>query len=392
MFACLLAVALLLLPGCQQLGDIVSNVAVTGEFPVEVNGVTIGAAPQKAVVLSPSLADVILALGCETQLAAASQDCTQESLSSLQKLGAVSIGDISALGADLVLSDRLDDAFSAALQEAGITALAVSPAVNREDFERLYAQVSSAFNGGGAGYDKGVRVAQDIFTTLDDINRVVPKETVTTACYLYDLESRAVTGDQLGSTVMSYAGATNVFQSLSGGVYDFESLRISNPTVIFCVPGLREEILTDDRFGDFQAVMHDKIFEMQPSAMTWQGRTVVTTAITISGSCFPELLEESSMTVTDPIDEINSEVSSAMEAVTHSYSPLQEGDRSEAVLDLQDRLHELGYLTVEYDGMYGSITAGCVEEFQQANGLPVTGQADEATLRRLFSEDAKPAA
>ena len=46
--------------GCSQVDDLVSGVT-TGEFPVEVNGVTISSRPVKVVVLSPSLADVILA-------------------------------------------------------------------------------------------------------------------------------------------------------------------------------------------------------------------------------------------------------------------------------------------------------------------------------------------
>ena len=39
------------------------------------------------------------------------------------------------------------------------------------------------------------------------------------------------------------------------------------------------------------------------------------------------------------------------------------------------------YLMV--DGDYGSCTARSVGEFQQDNGLPVTGQVDEATAKKL---------
>ena len=35
---------------------------------------------------------------------------------------------------------------------------------------------------------------------------------------------------------MTYSGVTNIFDSLEGGTYDFESLRISDPNLIFCVP------------------------------------------------------------------------------------------------------------------------------------------------------------
>lgn len=388
-----LALVLYGFAGCSQVSGIVSGVTAGGEYPVEINGVTLSAKPQKVVVLSPSLADVVLALGCETQLAAGTQECTQENLKDLAKLDGSDPQAVVGAGPDLVLSDSFEDEMASALSEAGVAMLAIDPAVDREDFERLYSQVASAFLGAG-GYDKGIAAAQDIFTTLDDINRIVPKEKVTTACYLYDLDGSAMTGDMFGSTVMSYAGVTNVFKSLTGGQYEFESLRVSNPDVIFCVPGLKNEILTDSRFSDFQAVTSGKVFEMDPSWMEWQGRTVVTTALEISGSCFPELLEENSMKVTDPTQSIESAVSSALEssaleADDTPYETLREGDQGEDVLKMQARLEELGYLAAEYDGYYGAHTADCVRDFQEQNGLDGTGVADADTQRKLYSNSAK---
>ena len=354
---------------------------------MEVNGVTISSRPQKAVVLSPSLADVLLALDCETQLVGASEECTQGNLDELQKVSADDASAIQGLQPDLVLLDSSSNSAQAALEEAGVTVLNVDPATDREDFERLYSQVSSAFLGGGSGYDKGIETAQDIFITLDSINRIVPKDTVTTACYLYDLESQAVTGDMFASTIMSYAGVTNVFESVSGGSYDFESLRIANPNVIFCAPGLKEEIKNDSRFSDFQAVQNDKVVELDKNLMEWQGRTVVETAYEISASAFPELLEENSITVKDPTQDIENEVSSAMEAQS-KYETLEEGSQGDAVMALQDRLAKLGYLTEAYDGHYGATTANCVGNFQTANGLEATGIADPATQAALFAEGA----
>ena len=82
--------------GCSQVKDMVQGGTAVGEYPVEVGGVTISGKPQKAVVLSPSLADVLLALGYETQLAAGSEECTQESFSVCRALRSRS-GRISAL-------------------------------------------------------------------------------------------------------------------------------------------------------------------------------------------------------------------------------------------------------------------------------------------------------
>ena len=94
---------------------------------------------------------------------------------------------------------------------------------------------------------------------------------------------------------------------------DFDSLRISNPNVIFCAPGLKEEIENDSRFDDFQAVKDGKVVELDTSLMEWQGARDRETAYEISAAAFPELLEENSTEVEDPTEKIENEVSSALE-------------------------------------------------------------------------------
>lgn len=374
------------LAGCSDVSEIVSGVAAAGEFPVEVNEVTISARPQKVAVLSASLADVVLALGSETQLALGSEDCTQESLQDLAKVPGDDAQAVIDAAPDLVLADPGANGIGDALRDAGLTVLEVEPATDRQDFERLYSQVSSALGGSGAGYDAGIAAAQDIFLSLDNINRIVPNDRVTTACYLYDLDGSAVTGDMFGSTIMSYAGVTNVFESLEGGTYDFQSLEIANPNVIFCAPGLKEQIESDSRFADFQAVQQGNVVEMDESLMEWQGRTIVETAYEISAAAFPQLLESSS-SVSDPTQDIESQVSSTLEAQAQ-YETLEQGDQGDSVQALQERLTQLGYLTDPYDGMYGSTTADCVSRFQTANGLEATGIADPATQAALFASGA----
>ena len=386
---CLCAVALCL-GACSQVNDLVSGVA-TGEFPVEVNGVTINAKPQKALVLSPSLADVVLALGCESQVAAVGSGCTQEALQNMTKVDPTNAQAVSEAAPDVVLLDPATSILEQELKDAGLTVVNIAPAVNREDFERLYAQVSSVLNGGGPGYDTGIDCAQDIFLTLDTINRMVPSDsTVTTGCYLYDLDGRGVTGDMFGTTIMTYSGVTNAFGSLTGGQYDYDSLKVSDPYIIFCQPGVKEALQNDSRFSTFQAVQSGRVVEMDPALMELQGRTVVTAAMEISGAAFPELLEESSMEVTDPTSKIEDHVSSALSSSALEeddtvYETLQQDDQGDEVLKMQTRLDELGYLDTDYDGYYGEHTASCVREFQKNNGLEETGVADPDTQRKMFS-------
>ena len=61
---------------------------------------------------------------------------------------------------------------------------------------------------------------------------------------------------------------------------------------------------------------------------------------------------------------------------------------SDEVVLLENRLSELGYFSSESDATYDAETRSALESFQQANGLEVTGAADETTMERLNSADA----
>lgn len=70
------------------------------------------------------------------------------------------------------------------------------------------------------------------------------------------------------------------------------------------------------------------------------------------------------------------------------YNTLTKGDKSNAVLELQVRLYNLGYLNDDRDGAFGAKTQTAVKAFQQKAGLNVTGIADNDTQTLLFSDDA----
>ena len=70
------------------------------------------------------------------------------------------------------------------------------------------------------------------------------------------------------------------------------------------------------------------------------------------------------------------------------YETLAKGAKSDAVLELQNRLYELGYLMDDRDGAYGSKTQTAVKAFQEHAGLEATGIADPQTQTLLFSDAA----
>ena len=71
-----------------------------------------------------------------------------------------------------------------------------------------------------------------------------------------------------------------------------------------------------------------------------------------------------------------------------TYTTLSKGDKSDEVLEMQNRLYMLGFLLDDRDGAFGSKTQTAVKLFQQAAGLEATGIADSAMLQKLYAEDA----
>ena len=72
------------------------------------------------------------------------------------------------------------------------------------------------------------------------------------------------------------------------------------------------------------------------------------------------------------------------------YRTADTGDKTEA-LRIQNRLYTLCYLPKSgIDGKFGRNSESAIADFQSANGLVPTGEADEATQSLLFSESAAP--
>ncbi len=77
-------------------------------------------------------------------------------------------------------------------------------------------------------------------------------------------------------------------------------------------------------------------------------------------------------------------------ATTGNYTPLKKGDKGTLVVELQEMLCELGYLT-EVTGEYDSATVEAVKNFQRRNSIVVDGNAGQQTQSVLYGGSPTPA-
>ncbi|OUO73330.1 peptidoglycan-binding protein [Anaeromassilibacillus sp. An250] len=385
--------------GCGPKGDISSGVAEQ-DFPVTVNEVTIQDEPKGVVVLSPNLAEVIMALGYEMQLCGKGAACTQEDLSVLPDMTLDDPQSILGVGADLVLTeDAPSEEQKKGLNDAGIDVVTIAPATSREDFTRLYREVGSCMMGGVKGYERGEKIAEGIFSTIDDISRQIPQtDTPVSVCYLYDVEGGVVTGDTLEGKLIECAGLINAASDGAGNHMDVETLLMVQPQYIFCPTGLKDTLAQTDQYKDLTAVQEGRVYEMDPSLMEWQGNGDISAVSFMAGTVYPSLAEgTTSLEPEGGESQTPTGGNSDMEVGDVTSDPeqpegdsLKLGDEGDAVKNLQLRLAELGYLFVQPTGLYGEGTQQSIMDFQYVNNLRITGVADEETVNRLFAADAQP--
>lgn len=83
--------------------------------------------------------------------------------------------------------------------------------------------------------------------------------------------------------------------------------------------------------------------------------------------------------------EIEEAVVETTEETSTTYT---NGDYSENITLIQNKLTSLGYFSEEATGYYGDLTESAVIKFQFENGLETTGNVDETTYKVLFSAKA----
>lgn len=372
------------------------------EYPVTVSGVTIQKSPEKVVVLSDSLADIILALELENKLIARTDECTQEKLATLPSIGSIQnidLDKISSYSPNLILADKtIENNLLEKLQTLNIPVICLEPATKRESFITLYQDLGSILAGSQTGKTLGENTANNILMTLDDINRIIPKKGVlTTACYFYDSNKKIASGDTLASMLLELSGATNIAKGSTNFNIDTTALKISNPNFIFCAENTKNDLLADSTIASLQAAQNGNTFEMDKSLMTRQGHTVVDAVTFMASKMYPEIATSNSSksdnneTSSKQEDTSQAESNSTESIAEKTYENIQisNGDVNDDVLKVENRLDELNFMPTKPDNVFNEYTVRAITDFQYINGLNATGEANKETLELLFSDHAK---
>ncbi len=360
------------------------------DYPVNIQGTKINTQPSKVIVLSDSLADVVVSLGYEDQLIAKTEECDQSEIKLLENVGSknnISIEKIKEINPDLIIdSGNLNDSQIQDLKNININVMNFDMAKNRVELEELYSELGSIFAGAKTGYNKGLKVINNIMLTLDDINRIIPTtDSSITACYIYEDGSFA-TGNMMSGKLIKLAGMLNIGEGDEDGEIDTEILNISNPDYIF-YSNKYDINEIKGKIGLVEAVKNNNLYEMEDNLMLRQGESMIDAVSFMVEKVFPELAKNNSSSNYEEKNNSSTDVIEASNELPMSLSKnLVFGDANDSVLQMEKRLDELNYMPTKPNGTFDDKTVRAIKDFQFINNMVTTGQADENTLRILFSD------
>ena len=403
-------------------------------YPVKIANLTIDKEPKSIVVLDPNSADIISYMGYDVKIVGRSREVDQKYLDVAPVMGSAvspSVQDIIDSGATVVFANEgLNDDFEQSLEKEGIAVIKMSVAETPKQLETNYHTIGKILGGNDDGDAKAASSYDKLISAMEQRKSEASAKNATaldTVCYLYYEQGglRLMTSGTYGDMLLGYTGSVNVAVNIDENKVDVNTLKVANPKYIFYADdSTLKAVQADPVLSKLAAVTGGKTMQITKDEMSRQGLTALETLEKMIGFIHPELAkaqkatEPTQQTETKPA-EAQAATQAATEAATQAAAQtaatqaatqpaaatsvadkykidlkdlsLKEEDDNDDVKAMQQRLFDLGYVSDKENitGYFGEISKKAVSAFQKANGIKETGEADNATLVKLFASDAK---
>ena len=403
-------------------------------YPVKIANLTIDKEPKSIVVLDPNSADIISYMGYDVKIVGRSREVDQKYLDVAPVMGSAvspSVQDIIDSGATVVFANEgLNDDFEQSLEKEGIAVIKMSVAETPKQLETNYHTIGKILGGNDDGDAKAASSYDKLISAMEQRKSEASAKNATaldTVCYLYYEQGglRLMTRGTYGDMLLGYTGSVNVAVNIDENKVDVNTLKVANPKYIFYADdNTLKAVQADPVLSKLAAVTGGKTMQITKDEMSRQGLTALETLEKMIGFIHPELAkaqkasEPTQQTETKPA-EAQAATQAAAEAATQAAAQtaatqaatqpaaatsvadkykidlkdlsLKEEDDNDDVKAMQQRLFDLGYVSDKENitGYFGEISKKAVSAFQKASGIKETGEADNATLVKLFASDAK---
>lgn len=397
-----------------------------GEYPVQIANLKIDKEPKSIVVLDPCSADIISYMSYDVKIVGRSAEVDQKYLSVAPTMGSAARPNVNAIiesGAEVVFADEtLNDDDETALEEEGIAVVSMSVAETPKQLEINYHTVGKILGGNITGDEKAsasYKKLTDTMSNMKDKATMSGTGSLSTVCYLYNENGglRLMTSGTYGDMLLGYTGSVNVAVNIDENSVDVNTLKVANPNFIFYADDeTLRTVQGDPVLSQLAAVKGGKTLQISKSEISRQGLTALETLQKMIDFIHPELaatpdeaavsateapkVEQATQAATQPTAQAATQPATEAaqsSSLAEKYKidlkdlSLKEEDENDDVKAMQQRLYDLGYVSDNENitGYFGEISKKAVTQFQKDNGIKETGEADNATLVKLFSSDAK---
>ena len=398
------------------------------DYPVEVANITIESEPKNIVVLDASTADIISYTGYDIKMVGRSDEVNQDWLSVVPSVGSQTAPDVDKIKTyetDVVFAgENLDKSVKESLEKENIKVITMSQAKTPKSLETNYVTLGKILGGKVTGTNKGASSYDDLISNMENVKSSVKtqinSDILYTVCYLYyeDNNLKLMTSGTYGDMLLGYTGAVNAAVNIDENKVDVNTLKVANPNFIFYADeATLNAIKADAVLSKLTAVTGGKTLMVTADDMNRQGKTALDTLQKMTEFMYPSLKksaatkDEASKTTatvaaTTPANNSKTATTApANAATTPSAATTSLADKYKIKLDkltlkyedengnvkiMQQRLYDLGYIDDEENitGYYWDISKEAVKNFQTKNGIKATGEADNATLVKMFDSSA----
>ncbi len=313
----LLGVAVLILlsvvaTGCQGTGEVISSptpspilTATPSQEPV-ITGVTISDSldrvrefeqiPKKVISLSPTLTEIIYALGMDEKLVGRTDWCDYPEqvfdVTSVGNMDIPSIETIISLSPDVVVVSLITTEETVnILEDAGIKCVVID---GENTFQGAYTNIEMVGLLLGATNEATTMVDQ-MKDTVSEITEKIKNETPKTVYYVMGYgeygDFTAGAGTFI-SEMISLAGGINVADDTTDWSYSVEKLVEHNPEVLICSMWAPAEGLKEATgYSDLTAVKNDRVITIEDNLMQRIGPRITEGLLEVARALHPTLFD-----------------------------------------------------------------------------------------------------
>lgn len=398
------------------------------EYPVEVANITIASEPKNIVVLDAPTADIISYAGYDIKMVGRSDEVNQDWLSVVPSVGSQTspnVDKIKTYETDIVFAgENLDKNVKESLEKENIQVITMSQAKTPKALETNYVTLGKILGGKVTGSNKGASAYDDLISNMEMVKSSVKTEVnsdiLYTVCYLYfeDNNLKLMTSGTYGDMLLGYTGAVNAAVNIDENKVDVNTLKVANPNFIFYADDATlNAIKADAVLGKLTAVTGGKTLMVTADEMNRQGKSALNTLDKMVGFMYPSLNKNTvtrdeaaktaatvaatttannNQTTTNNQTATTAPANAATTSLADKYKikldklTLKYEDENGNIKIMQQRLYDLGYIDDKENitGYYGDVSKAAVKSFQTKNGIKATGNADNATLVKMFDSNA----